>query len=396
LPAEQPAKVDGDAETRQVGYQDQLVSEVMQEQTDDQHDCDPNNQPVLSASPERGLLVGCCLFALLMGWIGTGRAPEPPTPQITSQITSQIAAQNLTFATRAVTTRLIPNPPSDGTTGSATSAPLAQNVTQADTSTAGATDDVAPLPAPLFAQATPAADMTMDIFLDRLMRAESGGKLTARSGTSTALGPFQFIDATFLIVVRRHFAAETAALTPSQILALRTDMVFSRRAAEAFTKDNASLLVGAGIPATFQNLRLAYLLGPGGAIKVLQTDPAMPLPTLLSANVIRANAFMRPLTVSGLIARAAREVAVKPTSVAGIVAPPAAATDVAAAVATIAAANSTVAGAVNAKIAAAVPRAPPTIVVSCDLGLASCRKWLALEQRRQGNRNRGVREARAR
>jgi hypothetical protein len=257
-------------------------------------------------------------------------------------------------------------------------------------------DGTAALPAPLFAQATPASDMTMDIFLDRLMRAESGGKLTARSSTSTALGPFQFIDATFLIVVRRHFAAETATLTPSQILALRTDLAFSRRAAEAFTKDNASLLVGAGIPATFQNLRLAYLLGPGGAIKVLHTDPTMPLPTLLPANVIRANSFMRPLTVSGLIARAARDVSVKPTSAAGIVAPPAAPTEVTAAVATVAAANPAAAAVTGTtKVAAVVPKAP-TIVVNCDLGLASCRKWLAIEQRRQGTRNRGVREARAR
>ncbi len=237
--------------------------------------------------------------------------------------------------------------------------------------------------------------MTMDMYLDRLMRAESGGRLNARSATSSALGPFQFIDETFRIVVRRHFAAETATLTPPQILALRTDLAFSRRAAEAFTKDNASLLVGAGIPATFQNLRLAYLLGAGGAIKVLQTDPAMPLPTLLPANVIRANSFMRPLTASGLIARAARDVAVQPSSVAGIVATPAATADVSAAVATVPPANPAAVGTGTIKVAAIVPKAP-AIVVNCDLGLASCRKWLATEQRRQGTRNRGVREAKLR
>jgi hypothetical protein len=376
----------------------------MPEQTDERRDFDLNSLPVRLASPERGLLVGCCLFALLMSWIGTSRASAP-------RATQTAAFQYPTVATRSVTTQLIPNVPSDRATSTASGA-AAQTAIQAEPSTAvaptptqsdtparaplGAVATLSvPLPAPLFAQAIPATDMTMDIFLDRLMRAESGGKLTARSSTSTALGPFQFIDATFLIVVRRHFAAETAALTPSQILTLRTDLAFSRRAAEAFTRDNASLLVGAGYPATFQNLRLAYLLGPGGAIKVLQTDPAMPLPILLPANVIRANAFMRPLTVSGLIARAAREVAVQPTSVAGIVAPPAAATDVTAAVATVAAAHPGAAGGGIVKVAAIVPRAP-TITVNCDLGLASCRKWLALEQRRQGSRNRGVREAKLR
>jgi hypothetical protein len=346
-------------------------------------------------------LVGCCLFALFIAGLGLGRVTTP-RPVVAA------VSPNPAIATRAVTTQVVPTRP----LGSA-HIELVQAVTPVEPATSGTASraDVeapasppveggAALPAPLFAQATPATDMTMDIFLDRLMRAESGGKLTARSATSTALGPFQFIDATFLIVVRRHFAAETANMTPSQILALRTDLAFSRRAAEAFTQDNASLLVGAGIPATFQNLRLAYLLGPGGAIKVLQTDPAMPLPTLLPANVIRANAFMRPLTVSGLIARAARDVAVKPTSAAGIVAAPAAAADVTAAVATVAAANPAAAVAGVAKVAAITPKGPagPTIVVNCDLGLASCRKWVAMEQRRLAprNRNRGVREARVR
>jgi hypothetical protein len=218
------------------------------------------------------------------------------------------------------------------------------------------------------------------------MRAESGGKLTAKNSRSTALGPFQFIDQTFLIVARRHFAAETANLTPSQILGLRTNMDFSRRAAEAFTKDNAALLIGAGHPATFQNLRLAYLLGPGGAIKVLQSDATLPLPRLLSPAVLHANPFMMSLTAGGLVARAAREVLVPPTSVAAIVVPPASAD---ALVPVVASASASVPAASRIK-----PQ--PAIAVSCDLGLASCRKWLALEQRRQGNRNSGIREARVR
>src|SRR5690606_6893021 len=38
------------------------------------------------------------------------------------------------------------------------------------------------------------AAMTMPKFFDRLMMAESGGRLTARNARSTALGPFQFIE----------------------------------------------------------------------------------------------------------------------------------------------------------------------------------------------------------
>ena len=348
----------------------QSVSYVMHEQPPKQLNFQLANQLPPLLTPHRGVAAGCCLFALMIMWIGSGRAAEPRLP--------------LTATLPGITV------PQTAPLPAAPAAPSAQNAVTPAAAPTGPHLDWAALPAPILTQAVATPDMTIDIFLDRLMRAESGGRLTARSSTSTALGPFQFIDATFLGVVRRHFAAETANLTPAQILALRTDLAFSRRAAEAFTKDNAGLLVGAGIPATFQNLRLAYLLGPGGAIKALQTNPAMPLPQLLPANVIRANPFMRPLTVSGLVARAARDVAVPPTSVAGIVAAPAAPADVAVAVGDAAGSPS----ALKAAVAALAPRAAPqpAIAVNCDLGLASCRKWLAMEQRKQG-RSRAVRQA---
>jgi hypothetical protein len=255
------------------------------------------------------------------------------------------------------------------------------------------------------AQAAPA--MTMAQFLDRLMRAESGGRLTARNSRSTALGPFQFIDATFLSVARRHFGAETAALKPSQVLALRTNLDFSRRAAEAYTNDNAAILTGAGLPATFPNLRLAFLLGPGGAIKVLQADPATPLAKLLPLGVLHANPFMRTMTAASLAARTAREVGPSSTVVAVASKPlapvvpvpapsappvpvvPGEATPATSVVASVDAIDP-VGAAAPAMAALATPkgakrptqRAKPSVVVKCDLGLPSCRRWLALEQRK--------------
>ena len=69
------------------------------------------------------------------------------------------------------------------------------------------------------ASSTPptAPELTIDGFLDRLMMAESGGNDAARNQRSTALGPFQFIKSTFVEVARRHFAEETATLSPSAI-----------------------------------------------------------------------------------------------------------------------------------------------------------------------------------
>ena len=162
-------------------------------------------------------------------------------------------------------------------------------------------------------------ELTLDGFLDQLMIAESGGDDLARNPKSTALGAFQFISSTFLRVVRRHFANETASLSIAEILRLRTDRDFARKAAEAYTKDNAYHLASHGLPTSFPNLRLAYLVGPSGAVKLLQAKPEAQVETILSAAALRANPFMNRMTVADLVAKAARDLSVAPDTQAGLV-----------------------------------------------------------------------------
>jgi hypothetical protein len=154
----------------------------------------------------------------------------------------------------------------------------------------------------------------VETFLDRLMRAESNGRDFAANPRSTALGAFQFIKSTFVEVARRHFADEVSALTDSQILALRTDRTFARKAAAAYTNTNAALLAEQGLDITHANLRLAYLLGPYGAIKVLQASRYAPVSSVLPAGVLRANPFMGRMRAAHLIAKAARDVGQEPES----------------------------------------------------------------------------------
>ena len=241
------------------------------------------------------------------------------------------------------------------------------------------------------AEDAPAAaqpEMTLDVFLDRLMQAESGGRLNARNPASTAVGPYQFIASTWLQIANKSFAAETAALEPHQILELRTDLDFARRAAKIYTEQNAAYLVAQGVKATFPNLRLAFLVGAGGAAHVLAAKPETPVATLLGATVIGANPFMRNMTAEDLIARAARDIATDATLAAGLTPDPSA----------VAAANAEygatiLTAAAPGETVEAVPpkprrKAKPKIEVDCNLSIASCRRWLALAQRRvaQGRR----------
>ncbi|HEU0061082.1 MAG TPA: hypothetical protein VFR19_14480 [Hyphomicrobiaceae bacterium] len=157
--------------------------------------------------------------------------------------------------------------------------------------------------------AAAAADRSaFDAFLDRLMHAESGGRDTAANPRSTALGPYQFIKATFLDLARRHFGVEVQELSEEEILRLRTDRSFARRCAETYSRENLTFLAEQGLQPTFGHLRLAFLVGPFAAARVLQAAPATPVAEVLGSAVIRANPFMARMSTSNLIARTSREV----------------------------------------------------------------------------------------
>lgn len=208
-------------------------------------------------------------------------------------------------------------------------------------------------PQPAAAAVVGTGEMTLDTFLDRLMLAESGGRDNVANPRSTAVGPFQFVVATFLSLARRHFATETAAMTPEQILLLRTNRAFSRQAAAAYTRDNAAQLGGAGIAATWPHLRLAFFAGVDGAIRVISAKPETPVASILGAAVVNANPFLARMTARDLIERSARDLRQSTATTAGL-----------------------------AIDATPKPKAN-AIPVSCDLSLPSCRRWLALAERRQ-------------
>jgi hypothetical protein len=161
-----------------------------------------------------------------------------------------------------------------------------------------------------------ASDVSFEQFLDHLMRAESNGRDMAANPRSTALGAFQFIESTFLAVAREFFAREVAELPDQTLLALRTHRQFARHVAAAYCRENASYLREQGLKPTFAHLRLAYLLGAGGAAKVLRAPPQKPLAGILRAAVIRANPFMKGMTAGGLVERSARDIGPRVSSAA--------------------------------------------------------------------------------
>lgn len=220
---------------------------------------------------------------------------------------------------------------------------------------------------PAAQQVAAPAEITLDVFLDRLMMSESGGRLNARNARSTAVGPYQFIASTWLQIARTSFATETAELKPHEVLELRTDLTFARRAAKIYTEANAAHLAANDHKPTFANLRLAFLVGPGGAVRVLSAKPETPVVALLGTTVVGANPFMRTMTAADLVARAARDVSADVNVDTGLTPSPDAIA--------------------NAKGPAKY--AGPSFTVKCNMARPSCRRWVALANRK-GTRNKRV------
>lgn len=114
-------------------------------------------------------------------------------------------------------------------------------------------------------------------------RRESALNPTAQAGTSSATGLFQFIESTWLDMVRRHGAdhglgQEAAALqnganaqTRRDILALRNDPEIAARMAGELTRENAATLQARlGRAPNAGELYAAHVMGPGGALRLIE------------------------------------------------------------------------------------------------------------------------------
>jgi hypothetical protein len=118
----------------------------------------------------------------------------------------------------------------------------------------------------------------------RMLQAEG----TGRNLASTAQGPGQFIDSTFVQTFKKTFPDAARGMTDPQILAQRGTGVETAML-KKFTEDNQSVLASKGFAPTNTNTYLAHFLGAGGATKVLSAAPNTPIEQVVDAASIAAN-----------------------------------------------------------------------------------------------------------
>lgn len=103
---------------------------------------------------------------------------------------------------------------------------------------------------------------------DRTIRRESGGRLDATNPNSTATGPAQFIESTWLQFLK-EMHPDMLGAGREAALALRTNLALSRDATEWLAGQSRAMFARNGIESTNANVDLGHFLGPTGATAAL-------------------------------------------------------------------------------------------------------------------------------
>jgi hypothetical protein len=152
------------------------------------------------------------------------------------------------------------------------------------------TDELPPAAATRPTLAPPEGAEADDLAIVRsIVGVESGGRATAQNPNSTARGLGQFIDSTWMEMVRKHRPDLLQGRTPAQVLALRDDAQLNYEMTVRLTQDNRAALRAEGLPAGPAETYLAHFLGLGGASRALRLPLNAPISEVMSPAAIAAN-----------------------------------------------------------------------------------------------------------
>lgn len=136
--------------------------------------------------------------------------------------------------------------------------------------------------------------------VNRIIVVESAGNARARNPLSTASGLGQFIESTWLRMMRSYRPDLIATLSRAELLELRFDPELSRQMVRHLAQENEAYLRARGHATSAGRLYLAHFLGPAGADTALRADPGASVLSVMGGSVVSANPFLRGYSISDL------------------------------------------------------------------------------------------------
>jgi hypothetical protein len=150
----------------------------------------------------------------------------------------------------------------------------------------------------------------INIVAARIIAVESNGDPNAKNSRSSATGPGQFLNDTWLDLVREYRPDLTKGRAESEILKLRQEAALARELTQRSVEHNAAVLRQRGLPVTAGAIYLAHFAGTAGAAAILSApDGAEAAHVMASADatgrtkpeqLIKANPFLEHFTVADL------------------------------------------------------------------------------------------------
>jgi hypothetical protein len=150
----------------------------------------------------------------------------------------------------------------------------------------------------------------MQTVVGRIITVESNGDQKAKNNRSSAMGAGQFLDQTWLELIRAYRPDLMTGRSQGAILELRQDGRIAREITGVFMEKNAAILQKRGLPVTPATLYLAHFAGPAGAVAILSAlENADAASVMASADatgrttretIVKANPFLQNFTVADL------------------------------------------------------------------------------------------------
>jgi hypothetical protein len=151
---------------------------------------------------------------------------------------------------------------------------------------------------------------TVNAIVEKIIVVESNGDSNAKNKRSSALGLGQFLDETWLDLIRIYRPDLMRGRSETETLELRREASLAREITTRLVERNAAMLRQRGLPVTPGTVYLAHFAGGAGAVAVLSAPENADAASVMATSdatgrtkreqLVKANPFLEHFTVADL------------------------------------------------------------------------------------------------